>query len=187
MSVELIYETHAITDDNEAGIATGWLPGKLSAAGLQSAEQLGRRRRKDRLAAVFVSDLSRALETVRIAFGEEGPPRFIDWRLRECDYGELNGAPTSLVQLQRRRYLDRAHPKGESWRQAVARAAGVLTDIAERFEGRRVLVVGHSAQRFALDHLLNGEPLEALIEADFAWREGWEYRLPAGWRPPQGG
>lgn len=185
MSVELVFETHAITEDNDAGIATGWLPGKLSAAGLESAEKLGQRRR-DRLAAVFVSDLARALETVRIAFGEDGPPRFVDWRLRECDYGELNGSPTSLVQLQRRRYLDRPHPKGESWRQAVARTGQVLADIAARFDGQRVLVVGHSAQRFALDHLLKGEPLEALIEADFAWREGWEYRLPTGWRPPGG-
>ena len=27
MSVEIIYETHSISTDNEAGIATGWLPG----------------------------------------------------------------------------------------------------------------------------------------------------------------
>lgn len=32
MAVELVYETHSITTDNEAGIATGWLPRRLSMA-----------------------------------------------------------------------------------------------------------------------------------------------------------
>ena len=29
MTLVLVYETHATTTDNEAGIATGWLPGLL--------------------------------------------------------------------------------------------------------------------------------------------------------------
>ena len=36
MTVEIIFETHSITVDNEAGIATGWLPGRLSAAGREA-------------------------------------------------------------------------------------------------------------------------------------------------------
>ena len=63
MSVELVYETHAITTDNEAGIATGWLPGVLSAAGQDSARELGVRRRNDGIETVYVSDLARAVQT----------------------------------------------------------------------------------------------------------------------------
>jgi hypothetical protein len=33
MTVEIVYETHSVTTDNEAGIATGWLPGQLSDEG----------------------------------------------------------------------------------------------------------------------------------------------------------
>ena len=33
VSIELIFETHAITTDNENGVATGWLPGTLSKRG----------------------------------------------------------------------------------------------------------------------------------------------------------
>ncbi|MFF3956464.1 hypothetical protein ACFYY1_25025 [Streptomyces sp. NPDC001890] len=29
-SIQLVHETHATTTDNEAGIATGWLPGVFS-------------------------------------------------------------------------------------------------------------------------------------------------------------
>jgi alpha-ribazole phosphatase/probable phosphoglycerate mutase len=38
-------------------------------------------------------------------------------------------------------------------------------------------VIGHVATRWALDHLVDEVPLERLCGADFAWREGWEYRL----------
>jgi hypothetical protein len=40
-----------------------------------------------------------------------------------------------------------------------------------------VLVIGHVATRWALDHFLGGVPLEDLMAEDFAWQEGWEYRL----------
>ncbi|MFI5635413.1 hypothetical protein ACIA8E_39930 [Streptomyces sp. NPDC051664] len=51
MSIEVVYETHATTPDNEAGIATGRLPGTLSATGRVQAGELGRRR-DDGIAAV---------------------------------------------------------------------------------------------------------------------------------------
>jgi broad specificity phosphatase PhoE len=33
MTVAVVFETHATSTDNEAGIATGWLPGDLSETG----------------------------------------------------------------------------------------------------------------------------------------------------------
>ena len=36
-----------------------------------------------------------------------------------------------------------------------------------------MLLVGHAATRFALDHLLTARPLEAAVVAPFAWRPGW--------------
>jgi hypothetical protein len=41
-----------------------------------------------------------------------------------------------------------------------------------------VLVVGHVATCWAFEHYLNKIALEDLIEANFSWREGWEYFLP---------
>src|ERR671921_2077703 len=101
MAVEIIYETHQTSTDNEAGIATGWLPGQLSALGRAQALELGERRRHDGIAAVFTSDLRRAVETAEIAFGATTIPIFQDVRLRECNYGELNGAPVDRVAAER--------------------------------------------------------------------------------------
>jgi broad specificity phosphatase PhoE len=102
MAVELIYETHATSTDNEAGIATGWLPGTLSETGQRQARELGERRRDEGLAVVFSSDLRRAVDTARLAFDGTGLPCRQDTRLRECDYGELNGAPVAQVRVERR-------------------------------------------------------------------------------------
>lgn len=184
MSSTIVFETHSISDDNERGIASGWLPGRLSRHGRELARELGDRRRDDGLSAVFSSDLGRAAETAAIAFDSTNVPVLQDWRLRECDYGELNGAATSEVHDDRRRWLDVAYPGGESWRQAVTRVGGFLRDVPTRWDGRRILVIGHVATRFALDHHINGVPLEDLIDADFGWRTGWEYLLDACPNPP---
>ncbi|MEJ7772125.1 MAG: histidine phosphatase family protein [Geodermatophilaceae bacterium] len=72
MAVQLIYETHSTTRDNEAGIATGWLPGELSEAGVQNAADLGERRRDDGIDVIYASDLQRAVQSTQIALGTAG-------------------------------------------------------------------------------------------------------------------
>ncbi|XVU22507.1 histidine phosphatase family protein [Actinoplanes sp. CA-054009] len=175
MSTEIVFETHSWSEDNDRGLATGWLPGRLSPRGRSLAAELGARRRDDGIAAVFTSDLRRAVETAEIAFAASPVPILHDWRLRECDYGTLNGTPAA--DLHKHDHIDHPFPGGESWRQAVRRAGRFLTDVPTRWDGRRILVIGHVATRWALDHVIDGVPLEELATADFDWREGWEYHL----------
>ncbi|MDX6366892.1 MAG: 2,3-bisphosphoglycerate-dependent phosphoglycerate mutase [Nocardioidaceae bacterium] len=177
MVIQVVFETHAPSVDNEQGVATGWLPGELSRRGRAAAAALGERRRDDRLAAVFTSDLRRATQTATIAFADSDIPVLVDWRLRECDYGRLNGAPADDVHADRGRYLRSPYPDGESWLQAVQRVSGLVKDLPSRWAGRRVLVIGHLATRWALETLLNGITLEQLARERFRWREGWEYRV----------
>jgi 2,3-bisphosphoglycerate-dependent phosphoglycerate mutase len=176
MSVEVVYETHSTTEDNEAGIATGWLPGRLSAAGRDRARELGGRRRDDGISVVFTSDLRRAVETAEIAFAGLALPIITDARLRECDYGELNGT-AEPVRRDRTAHLDGPYPGGESWRQAVERAADFLDELRRERDGQRVLVFDHVATRFALEVEADGRELEDVLGAPFAWQPGWEFRL----------
>lgn len=181
MALHLVYETHAITTDNEAGIATGWLPGELSARGRATAAELGARRRDDGLAAVYVSDLARAVETARIAFDGSRIPIHLDARLRECNYGDMNGSPNELQQPQRVEHIDIPWPGGESYRDVVARTAALLDDLVRAWDGARVLLIAHSANRWSLDHLLLGRDLRELTTAEFDWQPGWEYEVPSDW------
>jgi 2,3-bisphosphoglycerate-dependent phosphoglycerate mutase len=175
MPIRIVFETHSTTEDNENGVATGWLPGKLSRIGREQAAELGRRRAHDHIAAVFCSDLTRAAHTAAIAFAGTDIPVLLDWRLRECDYGELNGSPAADLHLHRPEHVDQPYPGGESWRQAVARVSSFVTDLPCRWSDQRVLVIGHVATRWGLAHVLTGERLEDLSRRDFAWQQGWEY------------
>jgi broad specificity phosphatase PhoE len=185
MAIELVYETHSTTIDNETGIATGWLEGRLSDAGRAQAKALGERRGDDGLSAVFTSDLGRAIETAEVAFAASDIPVHQDWRLRECNYGELNGSPVAEIDALKPSRIDEPFPGGESYRQVVERTQSLLKDLFAEHDGSRVLLIAHSANRWALQHLLLGAPLEDIVTAPFDWQEGWEYALP-GQLPVQG-
>ena len=156
MSIQIVFETHSISEDNERGIATGWNHGQLSEKGCLLAKELGARRRNDGIQVIFTSDLR---------------------RLRECDYGDQNSSmSTSELHRARHHHIDEPYPSGESWRQAINRVGRFLDDLPLRWEGSRVLVIGHVATRWGFEHYLNGVSLENLIAAEFIWRPGWEYR-----------
>ena len=178
--IDLVYETHAVTLDNERGTATGWLPGELSEQGRQAARELGERRRDDGIDAVFSSDLRRAADTAEIAFAATAIPIHHDARLRECDYGELNGQPVERVAATRLERIDVAFPGGESYMDVVQRTRDFLSDLLRDQDGDRIVVIAHSANRWAIEHLLTGTPLTDLIEEPFDWQPGWEYRIERG-------
>jgi broad specificity phosphatase PhoE len=125
---------------------------------------------------VFTSDLRRAVETAEIAFEGSDIEIRQDERLRECNYGRLNGAPVDELD-PRSRFVDEPYPEGESYRDSVERMRLFLGDVAREFDAGRVLVIAHSAQQLALRHLLEGVPLAELVAAPFEWQEGWEYVL----------
>jgi 2,3-bisphosphoglycerate-dependent phosphoglycerate mutase len=177
MSVEIVFETHSLSVDNERGVATGWLDGRLSETGRRLAKELGERRRPADVDVVFTSDLGRAVETAEIAFRGSGIPVIRDRRLRECNLGDLNGTPVEQLERERARRIDEPFPGGESWREAVARVEAFLDDLARDWDGTRVVIIGHVATRWALDHRVHGAPLEDLVAAPFDWQEGWLYEL----------
>ena len=182
VSVEIVFETHSVSVDNEREIATGWRHGELSESGRRLAAELGRRHRREPPAAVFTSDLGRAVETAQIAFGNTGVPIYLDARLRECDYGDLTGMPVSRLDAERAGRVTEPFPGGESYRQVVGRVQDFLRDLAAGHTGQRIVVIGHAATRFAFDQLLGGKVLEDVVVAPFDWREGWRYVLD---EPPE--
>jgi alpha-ribazole phosphatase/probable phosphoglycerate mutase len=181
LTVEIVFETHSFTTDNENGIATGWHDGELSERGRTLAVAVGERNRHG-VSAVFCSDLARARETAEIAFRGSGTPVDFDARLRECNDGDWNGMPVAKLEAQRAQHVDTPFPGGESYTDVVDRMAVFLTEVARDWDGHRIVVIGHTATRWALDHLLNGETLRHVVMAPFQWQEGWLYLLPTGWR-----
>jgi broad specificity phosphatase PhoE len=175
MSVDIVFEVHSTTTDNEAGIASGSRDVSLSETGRRQAEELGARY-KTTVDAIYCSDLRRAIETAEIAFESSSVPFTVDRRLREQDYGERTGAPSAELEIERLQTVDKPFPGGESLRDCVERVRSFLADLED---GRRVLLIGHRATKIALDHLLGGVPLEDAVSAHHIWRPGWSYELGA--------
>ena len=158
-------------------LATGWLDGELSSVGREQASELGARH--GTVDVVFTSDLHRAVQTADIAFGGTGVPIFRDWRLRECNYGAMNGVNVEELERTRRSHIDEPFEGGESYRHVVDRTRELLADLATDQRDRRVVIIGHSANQWALDHLVHGTPLEELV-GPFEWQPGWRYLLLTG-------
>ena len=176
--VRIVFETHSLTVDNEAGRATGWLAGRLSERGRGLAAELGARRRNDGVAAVYTSDLGRAVETSEIALSGSGIPVIQDPRLRECNYGRLNGSPTAYLGADGPMALDQPYPDGESWRQAIGRVIGFLEELEETRGGERILVIGHMSAWYALESRSKHLTLDQAVARPMRWQPGWEYTLP---------
>ena len=69
----LVFETHATSLDNEAGLASGHADIELSPLGEKQAIALGQRYTADPPARVLTSDLRRAWRTAELAFGGRVP------------------------------------------------------------------------------------------------------------------
>ena len=172
----VVFETHAASLDNEAGLASGWYGVALSVTGEEQARLLGARRRDDDLAAVFCSDLTRSFRTAEIAFRDRVLPIVRDARLRECDYGAFTRRSALEIEQQRVLHVATPFPNGECYEQVVARVSAWLTEATTTLAGRAVLVVGHRPTFYALEHLISHIPLREAVTSTWHWQPGWTYQ-----------
>ena len=110
--IKIMYFVHGTTTDNALKLCSGWKEAMLNDLGREQAENLGNvsRERGDKFDIMFTSDLKRAIESSKIAF--PGVEKITDIRLRECNYGKLDGEHKSLVVYEE--HVDVAFPEGES-------------------------------------------------------------------------
>jgi 2,3-bisphosphoglycerate-dependent phosphoglycerate mutase len=175
--MQIIFESHATTLDNEAQVASGWNDVALSKKGEQEAKDLGGRYKLQNFDAVYCADLQRAYRTVQLAFPKLSTDKlFIDWRLRECDYGDLTLASRQELDIDKVKRIHTPFPNGESYEQAMERMKSFINDLREK-PFRRVLVIGSRATHFGFDHWIEGKSLEELVNAKFTWQPGWQYQL----------
>ena len=99
MSVKIIYFVHGTTLDNLEHKASGWLPGVLSEKGIFQSFSLKKLINLHEIDLVISSDLKRAISSAENIFKEE-KEILHDKRIRECNYGDLNGKDTSLVKYE---------------------------------------------------------------------------------------
>lgn len=180
MSVRITYFVHGTTTDNEKNLATGWLPGELSALGQQQARDLDAMVSDQKFDFIFCSDLTRAVESARIAFG--GKFKIIqDRRLRECNYGDYTGKPADSFKNQLDNYISVRFPNGESYHDVEKRMADFLSYLKNNCDGKCVAIMAHQAPQLALEVLVKKKTWQEAIAEDWrktkSWKPGWKYIL----------
>ena len=118
--MKVYFAAHSTTTDNEAEIASGWKDVELSELGIKQSEEIGERFKDIKIDLICCSDLQRAVNTVKIAFGDEIPV-IADKRLWELNYGDFNGKPSKVVSLMKDKSIKESFPNGESYEQAMVR------------------------------------------------------------------
>ncbi|KRF00148.1 hypothetical protein ASG88_12225 [Nocardioides sp. Soil777] len=177
---EADYETDLVSDDG----------GSLSPAGRRQARELGERLCGERIARVWCSPLSRAVQTAEIAATVLGVDVVVREGLREYGVGSLagtaadEGAELGPVFGAWVAGDDAARiPGGEDVAAIAARVAGVLDEVRDAHRGEGVLVVSHGGaimttvpvllaapRATAYDLVLPGGGHVALEGDDSGWR-----------------
>lgn len=123
--------------------------GTLTSVGRRQSEALGEALAGRRIAHVWTSPLSRAVQTAEIAAGRLGIGVTTRSGLREFGCGDLAGTDREIDPFVPifRAWLDGdltvRIPGGESGQEMVTRMRGVLGEIADAHRGETVLVISH--------------------------------------------
>lgn len=177
--VKITYFVHGTTTDNEAKKATGWLPGELSQQGVQQAKNLPNQVEDTTFSTVFCSDLGRAIDSARLGFGDTHEI-IIDKRLREANYGDMNGKAHSFKDSMVD-YIDMPFPGGESYRDVERRMSDFIDMLRKDYAGKHVAIVAHEAPQLALEVVLNDKTWQQAIDENWRktgdWKPGWVYGI----------
>ena len=145
----------------------------------EQAENLGRvsRERDDKFDIMFTSDLKRAIDSSDIAFPDVEKIR--DKRLRECNYGDLDGEHKSLVIYEE--HVDNKFPNGESLKDVEMRMRDFVNYLKENYDGKIIGIVAHRAPQLALEVITKNISWEEANQNDWRktgdWQPGWEYEI----------
>ena len=153
--MRLILTRHGRTPQNEMGIIQGHMDTVLSEEGISQAKRLSERLKKEKISAIYSSDLKRAVQTAEI-IAENHPnlkPQAIR-DFREVDFGRLDGKHKSEADWKN------PPPDMESRKSSMARAKKVLDWLYERHRNQTVVLVGHGGINRAMISVIFGRDEE---------------------------
>ena len=177
MKTKLIYFVHGTTYDNADKKCSGWKQVELNDLGKEQAANLGRINENIGFDIIFTSDLIRAIDSANIAF--PNVPKIQDKRLRECNYGDLDGEDKNLIIYEN--HIDDMFPNGESLKDVERRVRSFIEDIIKNYKGKTIGIVAHRAPQLAFEVITKNISWKEAIENDWRktgdWKPGWKYDI----------
>lgn len=149
--MKLIAIRHGETEWNKEGREMGQLDSPLTKHGIQQAKAIAKRLSHYQFAALYSSDLGRAVHTAKIISDITGVDLTIDIDLRERHMGIFQGLTNVQMaeqfpkEYEKFRAIGQVYqiPNGESGLQRLDRSMRVLSEIANRHLNATIVVVTH--------------------------------------------
>lgn len=177
MKTNLIYFVHGTTYDNASKKCSGWKQVELNELGKKQAKNLGEVNKNIDFDVIFTSDLIRSIDSADIAF--PNVKKIQDKRLRECNYGNLDGEDKHLIVYEE--HVDEPFPNGESLKDVEIRIRSFITDVLKEYKGKTIGIVAHRAPQLAFEVITNNISWEEANKKDWRktgdWKPGWKYNI----------
>jgi alpha-ribazole phosphatase len=147
----LLLVRHGLTEFNSTRRFAGYWDGELTAEGLRQVEKLRDRLAKEKIDAVYCSDLKRAVVTAEVIASGREVEIVRCSELREINYGVCDGLTfeeigqrypelrESIINFS----LELSFPGGESFREFIARTSKFLGRLNKHTEEQTILIVAH--------------------------------------------
>lgn len=199
-STRLVLVRHGEPSEEVRGRCYGRMEIGLSPRGRAQAAEASALLGDVPVAALYSSPQARARETAAAFAAPRGLPIVVDERLREIDFGELEGLTwdeararhPEVYEAWMSRPTSVTFPGGESWTILRARSLAAQRDIVARHPGETVVVVAHGGVHRALVADALGLADEHVFKVDQSYgcvsvvdhHDGgqWVRLLNGGWR-----
>ena len=163
-----LFIRHGETVWNAEGRFQGHGDSPLTETGRKQVSALAQRLQQIRFDFLFSSDLGRARETAAIIADATGHSVVVDKRLRERNYGVLEGLTIQAIRDRHSKVLNRFNsddpdyviPEGESHRQHYQRNIACVEELLKRHTGKRLAVVGHGGVSDSIFRYVADLPLD---------------------------
>ena len=158
MITEFIVVRHGETDANLNKTLQGQLDTPLNPLGIRQAEKTAERLRHETFDYIFSSDLGRAMKTAELIAAPHRLPVVSLRALREWNLGTLQGRKweelrtqyPEIIEAFKQEASDVPVPGGESRQDLNIRVADCLDELADRYAGKRILLVAHGGSLKAM-------------------------------------
>ena len=170
---------HGQTDWNIEHRTQGHTDIALNINGIKLAELMAQKIANLKIDSIISSDLKRAYMTAQIINKKFNKNIETDKRLRECNYGDLDGEHKSLVIYED--HIEERFPNGESLLDVEKRMREFVSWLKENYDGKSVAIVAHRAPQLAFEVISKNISWEEANKNDWRktgdWQPGWEYEV----------
>lgn len=157
--MKFLFVRHGKTHFNEINLTQGWCDSPLSKLGVKQVENMSLQLKDYSINKAYTSPLGRAVETSEIILQGHNIAPIYDKRLKEVNFGILEGINTQLVKklhVENTDWMDTLEMdyrpyEGEALHDVINKHIESLNDIiASSKEDDTVLIVGHGCSLYGL-------------------------------------